>query len=110
MPFWRRKRKVPPELLSTYNMITSAFPDGIPKDLYYPLLAVLTEEMGDRGVSKVVALVLDTHYVSVLNDVWGVRGELARRSGEIFLPEEKILQVRAALREHGYDDWLKEAP
>lgn len=34
-------------LRSTYNLIKSAFPNGIDAETYYPLLALLYEEMSD---------------------------------------------------------------
>ena len=92
---------VSPHLLSTYRLINRAFPDGIESEAYFPLLALLYDEMSDRNLAQVVAHYTGKDYSVVLNDVYRVR--------YTDVPEpEAIAKVRRRLLACGYEEWLEE--
>jgi diketogulonate reductase-like aldo/keto reductase len=92
---------IAPYLLSTYKLINRAFPHGIEAQAYFPLLALLYEEMSDRNLAQVLADYTGKDYHIVLNDVYSVN------STNIPSPEA-IEQVKQHLLLFGYEDWLAE--
>lgn len=92
---------IPMELRSTYSMLECAFPDGIDDDSYLPLLAVLEQSMGYRGLARVVSLFTGKDYGNVLNDVYGIT------STHIPLPDA-VARVKERLGPCRYDEWLGE--
>lgn len=90
-----------PYLLSTYKLIQCAFPDGIDSEYYFPLLALLYNEMSDRCLAQVISQYTGQDYYIVLNDVYGV--------GSTNVPSpEAIVKVKQRLLACGYEKWLKE--
>lgn len=92
---------IAPYLLSTYKLIQCAFFKGIEADAYLPLLALLYDEMSDRGLAHVVAHYTGKRYGIVLNDVYRVK------STEVPSPES-IAKVKQRLLSCGYEEWLEE--
>lgn len=92
---------IAPYLLSTYQMINCAFPDGIQSEAYLPLLALLYDEMSDRNLAEVVAHYTGKDYGVVLNDVYRVRSTDVPNL-------EAIAKVRQRLLPCGYEEWLEE--
>ncbi len=92
---------IAPYLLSTYQMINCAFPDGIESEAYLPLLALLYDEMSDRSLARLVADYTGKDYYIVLNDVYRVK------STDVPSPES-IARVRKRLLACGYEEWLEQ--
>lgn len=91
---------IAPYLLSTYQMINCAFPDGIESETYLPLLVLLYDQMSNRSLAGVVAEYTGEDYYVVLNDVYRVC---------TYVPEpEAIAKVRRRLYACGYEKWLEE--
>lgn len=92
---------IAPYLLSTYQMIKRAFPDGIEPEAYLPLLAILYDDLSDRNLAEVVAHYTGKDDSVVLNDVYRVRS--------IDMPSfEAINKVKQRLLLGGYKEWLEE--
>jgi len=93
--------KIPDYLLSTFNMLKSAYPAGIPPNEYLPLLRLLYEEMSDRNLALTVGLLIGTDAPLVLNDIY-------RAAAEMKLESSEVQKVRKKLSQYGYEEWLKE--
>lgn len=63
---------ISPSLVSTYQLIQGAFPDGIDSESYLPLLALLYDEMSDRCLVEVIASYTGKDYDIVLKNVYKV--------------------------------------
>jgi hypothetical protein len=95
---------IPTHLVSTYQLLQCAFPQGIDEQEYLLLLSVLYEEMSERSLAQVIAEFTKKNYHTVLNDVYRVG------TTEIFSPTEKILQsIKQKLIHCGYEKWLAES-
>jgi hypothetical protein len=94
------QQTIAPHLASTYQLIQSAFPQGIDDESYAALLALLGEEMSDRTLAQVVADCTGKEYAVVLNDIYGVANQT--------VPSMALAEVRQRLRLNGYDNWLLE--
>jgi hypothetical protein len=94
------QQTIAPHLASTYQLIQSAFPQGIDDASYTALLALLGEEMSDRTLAQVVADCTGKEYAVVLNDIYGVANQS--------LPDTALAKVKHHLQRHGYDNWLTE--
>lgn len=92
---------VSPHLLSTYRLINCTFPDGIESEAYFPLLALLYDEISARNLAEIVAHCTGKNYGVVLNDLYRVR------STDIPEPEA-IEKVRQRLLPCGYEKWLEQ--
>jgi hypothetical protein len=82
-------------------MLTCAFPDGLDRQGYIGLLAVLNEEMSHRSIATVISLVFEADYFEVLNEVYGLSTN----------PEASpaaVAQTKARLMPCGYQAWLAE--
>jgi hypothetical protein len=93
-------KTIAPHLLSTYQMIKCAFPDGIESSAYFALLAILYDELSDRNLAEVIAYYTGKDYAVVLNDIYRVQSTDV--SGEA------IAQIKSRLLSCGYENWLKE--
>jgi hypothetical protein len=94
------QQTIAPHLASTYQLIQSAFPQGIDDESYAALLALLGEEMSDRTLAQVVADCTGKEYAVVLNDIYGVANQT--------VPSPVLSEVKQRLQRHGYDNWLLE--
>ncbi|HAC62390.1 MAG TPA: DUF3349 domain-containing protein [Cyanothece sp. UBA12306] len=92
---------ISPYLLSTYQLLKSAFPNGIDEQSYYPLLALLYEEMSDRNLAEVISQYTNQSYESVLNDIYRV-------ASTDISSLEKISKLREYLLDYDYQKWLEE--
>lgn len=92
---------IAPHLKTTYELLQRAFPKGIQSEWYYPLLAILTEEMSDRNLAEVIAYYTQTPYSQVLNDIYEVQS--------IHVPsQDEIRVVQNCLLKANYQQWLEE--
>lgn len=88
-------------LKATLNLIRCAFPDGIDVESYFPLLALLEEEMSDRSLAETIAYCTKKDYSEVLNDIYAVKSTS--------IPSDEAINiVKSRLLACGYDEWLNE--
>ncbi|NNB96357.1 DUF3349 domain-containing protein [Corallococcus exiguus] len=81
------------------GLVERAFPGGVAKDDYWPLLIVLSPYMSDRGMAMVVGHFVGRAYEIVLNDIYGIDEQS---------PSPAALEaVRAKLVAAGLADWIK---
>ena len=93
--------KISKHLESSYRMLSSAYPNGVPETDYYPLLALLYDEFSDRNLAEVISSVTCKENSVVLNDI--------ARSQSDYLPIAlDISRVQNILIEHGFDQWKLE--
>lgn len=99
------QKTIPAHLVSTYQLLQCAFPQGIEEQEYLPLLSILYEEMSDRSLAQVIAEFTGREYYAVLNDVYRVgAGEPVSSS-----IEDTIDQVKQKLIRCDYEKWLIES-
>ncbi|RKG64686.1 DUF3349 domain-containing protein [Corallococcus exercitus] len=91
---------IPPNLEGTARLVERAFPEGVTKDDYWPLLAVLYPYMSERALARVVGHFVGQPYELVLNDIYGVNAKT--------LPSDRVDAVRARLVAAGLDEWDRE--
>ncbi|WP_414586678.1 DUF3349 domain-containing protein [Scytonema sp. PCC 10023] len=100
------QKTIPAHLVSTYQLLQCAFPQGIEEQEYIPLLSILYEQMSDRGLAQVIAEFTDREYHAVLNDVYRVGAALPfPLPSEI---EEVLNSVKQKLIRCDYEKWLIE--
>jgi hypothetical protein len=95
-----QQKIIPTHLVSTYQLLQCAFPQGIGEQFYVPLISILYEQMSDRNLAQVIAEFTGRDYHSVLNDVYRVGADLA------FSPQ-LVDSVRQRLMSCNYEAWLK---
>jgi hypothetical protein len=93
------QKTIPTHLVSTYQLLKCAFPQGFSEPFYLPLLSILHEEMSDRNLAQVMAEFAGREYHAVLNDVYQAA------STSTFSPE-LIEAVRQKLMDCNYEEWL----
>lgn len=93
------QKTIPTHLVSTYQLLQCAFPQGINEQFYLPLLSILYEEMSDRNLAQVIAEFTGRDYHAVLNDVYRVVAT------PTFSPE-LIEAVQQKLMGCNYEEWL----
>jgi len=101
--WWKKKttrERLPEYLLSTYDLLTSAFPTGIDPDLYIPLLALLAPHISQRNLADIIWVVTGREYHLALHDVVGAIG------AEI--SEADLTMLHEKLDPHGLAAWLAE--
>jgi hypothetical protein len=98
------QKTIPAHLVSTYQLLQCAFPEGIEQHEYAPLLFILYEEMSDRSLAQAVAEFMEREYHAVLNDVCRVASAQALTS-EI----EVLDHVKQKLSRCDYEKWLLES-
>jgi hypothetical protein len=100
------QKTIPAHLVSTYQLLQCAFPQGIEEQEYIPLLSILYEQMSDRALAQVIAEFTAREYHAVLNDVYRVGAALP-----FPLPpeiEEVLNSVKQKLIRCNYEKWLIE--
>jgi hypothetical protein len=97
-------KTIPAHLVSTYQLLQCAFPQGIEEQEYFPLLSILYEQMSDRSLAQVIAEFTGKEYHIVLNDVYRVG------AGKTFLSWDKEIlnSVKQKLMCCDYEKWLIE--
>lgn len=100
------QKTIPAHLVSTYQLLQCAFPQGIEEQEYIPLLSILYEQMSDRGLAQVIAEFTAREYHAVLNDIYRVGGVgTLPLSSEI---EQVLNSVKQKLIRCDYQKWLIE--
>ena len=95
------QKTIPAHLVSTYQLLQAAFPQGIEDQEYLPLLSILYEQMSDRSLAQVIAEFTGREYHTVLNDVYRV-GAAETGVGEV------VGSVNQKLMRCDYEKWLLE--
>lgn len=98
------QKTIPAHLVSTYQLLECAFPQGIAEQEYLPLLSILYEQMSDRSLAQVIAEFTGREYHAVLNDVYRV-GATKTFPFEV---EEILNSVKQKLIGCDYEKWLIE--
>jgi hypothetical protein len=60
--------KLPDHLIPAGEVLQSAYPDGLPKGAYSPLLVALSEDMSEENLSILIADFVNGESVIVAND------------------------------------------
>jgi hypothetical protein len=95
------EKVIPEHLQSTYQMICRAYPDGIPRNEYFPLLAVLAEHMSEECLSDVIGFLPGFDPIVVTNDVAKVLSTDRPAFGD-------MERIKERLKGASYGDWLLE--
>ncbi|WP_019503797.1 DUF3349 domain-containing protein [Pleurocapsa sp. PCC 7319] len=88
-------------LKNTHELINRTFPDGIDRESYFPLLALLESEMSDRNLAGTIAYYTKRDYSEILNDIYAVKSTSIPST-------EAINKVKTRLLACGYEEWLNE--
>ncbi len=95
------QKTVPAHLVSTYQLLQCAFPQGVEDREYLPLLSLLYEQMSDRSLAQAIADFTGREYHLVLNDVYRV-GSMSAFSAEV------MDAINQKLIDCDYEKWLLE--
>jgi hypothetical protein len=95
------QKTIPAHLVSTYQLIQCAYPQGIEEQDYLPLLSVLSEHMSDRSLAQVIAEYMGKEYYVVLNDVYRIRSMAPFSTEVIDVIQQKLMRCH-------YQQWLAE--
>ena len=93
---------IPEYLQSLYDLLSSAFPNGIASEHYLPVLFMLYEYMSDRNLAEIVGTFTGKNCYRVLNDVYRIG------SSDDIPSQEHIESVKKKLMEHGFEEWTQE--
>ncbi len=63
---------IPEHLLGYYRVLRQVFPQGVREDEYFPLLAVLRENLGLRSTARLISLFTGRDYWRAYNDALSV--------------------------------------
>jgi len=96
------QKTIPAHLISTYQLLQCAFPQGIEDQEYLPLLSILYEQMSDRSLAQVIAEFTGREYHTALNDVYRVGAAETLRVGEV------VDSINQKLMRCDYEKWLLE--
>lgn len=78
------------------DVLSRAFPHGVPQHLYTPLISVLREEMSFRSIARALEMTFGTDYIKALNDAYGAQPLDA-------LVANDLQEVQERLQEGGYN-------
>jgi hypothetical protein len=96
-----RPKALPEPLMEVLELLQRAYPDGLPRADYLPLLAVLQVDMSEENLSRVVAEFLDDETLVIAND--------AAKAASVSTPRrEEIGRVRSRLEAAGWKPELDE--
>lgn len=93
-------KRIPENLLSTYNLLTRAFPNGINQSEYEALINLLYEHMSDRNLSDVLVFFTEKDKALISNDI--PKYYTGQNN------QDTIKEVRRKLDENGFGDWVNE--
>ena len=92
-------KQLPDSLKSTVCLINDTFPEGIPNELYLPVVRALYEEMSDRNLAMVISYIKGTDGSIALNHVY--------QAAQLSLDDDSTEKALALLNAHGYADWAE---
>lgn len=94
---------MPHYLQSTYDMLKCAYPDGIPDNHYWAVIALLHPHMSYRVLAETLAAINDTSYIHILNDTSGFTPNETPDDTTVEIVRQKLLNCN-------YKQWLEESP
>ena len=93
---------VPKHMHSTYMLLRSTYPEGIPDKDYFPLLAVMADTgMSNRSIAEAMGLYLGKEYIEFLHDV-------AHVLPNTVVHEDEKCRILRRLQPHGFEQWAQE--
>ncbi|HVU12282.1 MAG TPA: MBL fold metallo-hydrolase [Phototrophicaceae bacterium] len=97
---YHNRQDVPDYLLETYDVLACAYPNRIPDDDYWAVIALIHPYMSFRTLADVLSALTDKSYSWVYNDASGF--------GSNPMPlDEDIARVKQKLAACGYQAWVK---
>ena len=93
--------EVPSYLREAYEMVTRAYPNGLPKEDYPSLLFILSSNMSERNIGELMGCCSFKDPIIARNDVAAVLS--VRRPSQ-----HDLDRVYSRLKEAGLADWLKD--
>ena len=99
----KTEKELPPYLVSSRYMLKSAFPGGVPEEQLEAAAAILSERLSLRNIAKVLEA---CGYVSAGDGYYFAMAALVDAHQE--QNRQRQTATVKLLREHGFDDWLKE--
>ncbi len=96
----RDRQTIPDALLSIYDLLTCAFPDGIPDADYWSVLVLIHPYMGSKNFPEIVSMLSTKSHNQVLADT-------LRLSSGMMPAEADVSRVQAKLDACGYQAWVK---
>ncbi len=88
---------IPDYLGDIYNLLSCAFPEGIPEEEYWPVLSILHPEMSFRNIADVLSVLAHKDRAEVYNDASGFGVDPAP-------PAEEVEKVKQKLMDCGYGE------
>jgi hypothetical protein len=82
------------------NILGAAYPDGLPKEDYWPLVATLLQYMSNRGMTETMR---DMGYADYVHALASAYMEAVDDQ-----TEADIERIKAKLRPFGFDKWATE--
>ncbi len=83
-------------------MVEGAYPSGIPREDYYPLIKIMKDSgMSDRSVSEVLSILQGGEYIDYMYDV-------AHATPNKTINENAMLNIISKLKNFGFDEWYEE--
>ncbi len=95
-----KKNAVPMHLVSTFNMLKKAFPNGIDYTSYFPVVLMMYDYMSDRNLADLISYFVDKEYGDILNDIYSIN--------KVAINEVDKRNVYEALKSAGYEEWIEE--
>jgi hypothetical protein len=93
--------KIPPELVTTVEMLRRAYGEAVPEADYMALLLVLSDFMSDRQLATTLTFVTDREHVVIWNDIAAAMSVSPPSA-------EAVDRVRQRLAGAGFEAWSKE--
>ena len=98
----RSVRGLPKHMHSTYVLLRSAYPEGIPDQDYFPLMAIMADTgMSNRSIAEALGFYCGKEYIEFLHDVAHVLPNTE-------VHEDAKRRIRRRLQPHGFEQWAKE--
>ncbi len=94
-----KENAVPMHLVSTFNMLKKAFPNGIDYTSYYPVVSLLYNYMSDRNLADIISYFVDKESSNILNDIYSINS--------VNIDDAEKNLVYEALKLAGYEEWIK---
>jgi len=93
---------VPKHMHSTYMLLRSAYPEGIPDHDYFPLMAIMADTgMSNRSIAEALGFYCGKEYIEFLHDV-------AHLLPNSEVHEDEKRRIVRRLQPHGFERWGKE--
>jgi hypothetical protein len=91
---------LPNHLTSAFDLLKTAFPQGVPEAHYLPVASLLSKQLSFRNAAMVLASISGKEYGQVYNEVLKAQQ----------LTSEQVQATTDILHQHGYEQWANELP